>query len=75
MTTWKEAQEMLKQAQSPKEKAEALRAVQTTIPNELRDTNLVTMSNGGQNVVNLGNIANQGRNPEVYDRLKKLGGQ
>jgi hypothetical protein len=72
MSNWKEVQNAMKAANTPQEKSEALRMLSENVPVNLKDKVLATMSKGGQNVVQLGDLANQANNPEVFERLKHV---
>lgn len=75
MPNFREVQRMLKEARTPAEKAEALRALQENVSPQMANAHMVTMSKGSQaNAVRLGNLVREGQNPEVYERLKKLSG-
>jgi hypothetical protein len=72
MPNWKEVQNMMKQARTPQEKAEALRSFQENVPPYLKDAVMLTMSKGSNNNnVKLGDIA-ECDDPEVFERLKNL---
>ncbi len=76
MPSYEEVQKMLAEAQTPKEKADAARALAEHIPQEHANKQLVTMNMGGGNVVKLGDLPNAMQNPRIYDRVKKaIGGK
>jgi len=75
MPNWTDVQKMMREAQSPAEKAEAMQAFQEVIPPDIRGASMVTMSKGSNaNVVRLTDLAQHSDNPEVFDRIKKLVG-
>ena len=75
MSNFREVQRMLKEARTPQEKADALRALQENVSPDMANAHMVTMSKGSKaNAVRLGNIASEGQDPEVYERLKNLNG-
>lgn len=75
MSNWQEVQKAMREAKTPQEKQEALRMLNEHIPQGMQNTSMVTMAkNSNANVVNLRDIKNQGQNPEIYERLKKMVG-
>ena len=73
MSNFREAQELLKQAKTPQEREEALRAFKGSIPSNMQDLRLVTLSHGSQNnSVKLGDVEKHSDDPEVFERLKNL---
>jgi hypothetical protein len=75
MATWQEAQRMMREAKTPGEKVEALRAFQESVPQSMQSASIVTMSKGSSsNVVRLSDLSGQANNPEVFERLRKLAG-
>ncbi|MDD5510534.1 MAG: hypothetical protein PHI12_06985 [Dehalococcoidales bacterium] len=74
MPSWEETQKMIREAKTPRERAEAARAMGEHIPQQEQNKHLVTMSKGGVNAVRLGNLPDAMQNPEVYNRVKKAVG-
>lgn len=72
MSNWNEVQKMMRDARTPKEKAEASQALAEHVSANKKGKNLVTMTKGGVNVVKLSNLPEAMQNPEVYDRVKKV---
>jgi hypothetical protein len=73
MSNWQEVRHMMQQAQTPKEKAEALRALQEHIPQNILHTHLTTLSKcSDKNMVKLSELHLHADNPEMYERLKNL---
>jgi len=70
--SWKDVKEQLNQAKTPAERRAAADALVRQIPAEEQNKRLVTMRNGGINVVKLGDLPAAMENPDIYERVKKI---
>jgi hypothetical protein len=73
MPNWEEVQKMMVQAQTVKEKTEALKCLQTHIPQRMQNSLLATMSKGSNvNAVKLSELHQYASSEELFSRLKDL---
>ena len=73
MSNWQEVQHMMQQAQTPGEKAEALRAFQEHVPQDILHAHLTTLSkDSDKNTVKLSELHLHADNDEVFERLKGI---
>lgn len=73
MPNWQEVQHMMRDAKTPQEKAEALRALQDNVPADMQDVHMVTMSKGSdKNNIKLADLDLHAGSDEVFERLKNL---
>ena len=73
MSNWQEVQAMMKGARTPGEKAEALRALQEHVPQDILQAHMATLSKGSKkNSVKLSELSLHGDDDEVFQRLKNL---
>lgn len=77
MPNWDEIKRMLRQAVTPQEKEETARALDEHIRRDHSGYlgRKITFAQGGKNVISLGNLPDEMRNPEVYDKVKKTLGR
>jgi hypothetical protein len=63
---------MMREAKSPSERQAAIQALSEHVPDDLKGKQLVTLSRGGINVIDLSHLPEQAVSDEVFERLRSM---